>query len=416
MRRLLIPVLFLVLGAAAFLGLRATRPEPAEVAPQERSWRVETLSVALSSHAPLLPLYGEIVAPEAVTFTAPLPARIAERPVRDGQRVAEDQLLVALDEADVAPVVARAEARVNDLEAQIEAERVRQESDRTALARERELLGNARRRLERVRSLSERNLASASSLDDARDALAQARVTVDAREGALAGYPARLAQLEAGLAEARAGLDEARRDAERSRVEAPFAGIVSGVAVAPGERVGEGAELLSIYPRDGLELRAQVPSAYLDELQVALDDGRHPHAVGERARFRLEGFVGESAPGGTEAILRLEGMPRALRPGSLVDVMLRRPPVADSLAVPASALYGDEVLYLRDEDDRMRRLRIERHGPVAGDARGDGAATNDGWVLVSGAGLADGQEVIVTHLPNAAEGLKLQVVGDEEDE
>ncbi|MFG6136992.1 SDR family oxidoreductase [Halomonas sp. B23F22_10] len=194
MRRLLIPVLFLALGAGAFLGLRATRPEPAEVAPQERSWRVETLSVALSSHAPLLPLYGEIVAPEAVTFTAPLPARIAERPVRDGQRVAEGEPLVVLDEADVAPVVARAEARVADLAAQIEAERVRQQSDRTALARERELLDNAGRRLARVRSLSDRNLASASSLDDARDALAQARVTVDAREGALAGHPARLAQ------------------------------------------------------------------------------------------------------------------------------------------------------------------------------------------------------------------------------
>ncbi len=411
MRRLLIPVLFLALGAGAFLGLRATRPEPAPVASQERSWRVETLSVELGAHAPLLPLYGEIVAPEAVTFTSPLTARVAERPVRDGQRVAEGALLVALDEADVAPVVARAEARVADLEAQIEAQRVRQASDRTALARERELLDNARRRLERVRSLSERNLASASSLDDARDALSQARVTVDAREGALAGHPPRLAQLQAGLAEARAGLAEARRDAGRARLEAPFDGIVSGVAVAPGERVGEGAELLSIYPRDGLELRAQVPSAYLAELQAALDAGWHPLASGEETRFRLTGFVGKSAPGGTEAILRLAGEPRGLRPGSLIDVTLRRPTVPDSLAVPASALYGSEVLYLRDDDDRMRRLTVERHGPVAGR---EGAARDDGWVLVSGEGLTDGQEVITTHLPNAAEGLRVQVVHDEE--
>lgn len=408
MRRLLIPVLFLVLGAGAFLGLRATRPEPAEVVPQERSWRVETLDVRLASHAPLLPLYGEIVAPEAVTFTAPLAARVAERPVRDGQRVAKGALLVALDEADVEPPVARAESRVADLEAQIEAERIRQQSDETALARERELLDNARRRFERARSLSERNLASASSLDDARDALAQARVTVDAREGALAGHPARLAQLEAGLSEARAGLAEARRDAERARVLAPFEGIVSGVTVAPGERVGEGAELLSIYPRDGLELRAQVPSAYLAELQAALDAGRRPLALGEGTRFRLTGFVGQSAPGGTEAILRLEGEPHGLRPGSLVDVTLRRPVVADSLAVPASALYGDEVLYLRDDDDRMRRRRVERHGPVD-----DEAAPGDGWVLVSGGGLADGQQVITTHLPNAAEGLRVEVVEDE---
>ncbi|MBB3140769.1 efflux RND transporter periplasmic adaptor subunit [Halomonas organivorans] len=412
MRRMLIPVLFLALGLAAFMGLRATRPEPAQVTPQERSWRVDTLSVRLASHAPLLPLYGEIVAPEAITFTAPLPARVASRPVRDGQQVTEGETLVTLDEADVAPVVARAEARVADLEAQIDAERVRQESDQTALTRERELLDNAQRRLSRTRSLAERNLASPSALDDARDALAQARVTVDAREGAIAGHPARLAQLEAGLAEARASLAEARRDAERSSVAAPFDGIVSSVAVAPGERVAEGAELLSIYPRDGLELRALVPNAYLAELQAALDTGQRPIAIGEGARFRLTGFVGESAPGGTEAILRLDGEPHGLRPGSLVDVRLQRPTVPDSLAVPASALYGDDVLYLRDADDRMHRLQVMRHGLVAGPGA---ASSGDSWVLVSGEGLSDGQRVIVTHLPNAVEGLKVEVAGDEED-
>lgn len=417
MRRLLIPLLFLALGVGAFMGLQATRPEPAQVAPQERSWRVETLVVALAPHAPSLPLYGEIVAPEAITFTAPLAARVASRPVRDGQRVAEGESLVTLDEADVAPVVTRAEARVADLEAQIAAERVRHASDQTALTRERELLDNAQRRLSRARSLAERNLASSSALDDARDALSRARVTVDAREGAIAGHPARLGQLQAGLAEARASLAEARRDAERAGVLAPFDGIVSGVAVAPGERVGEGAELLSVYPRDGLELRALVPNAYLAELQAALDRGQHPVAVGEGARFRLVGFVGESAPGGTEAILRLDGAAQGLRPGSLVDVQLQRPTVPESLAVPASALYGDDVLYLRDADDRMRRLQVVRHGLVV--PPGDTPAMpmdrpGDSWVLVSGEGLRDGQQVIVTHLPNAVEGLKLQVAGDEE--
>lgn len=401
MRRLLIPLLILALGVAAFVGLRVTRPEPATVSPQERSWRVETLTVTLADRVPLLPLYGEILAPDRVTVTAPLTARVATRPVREGQRVAAGDLLVALDDADTGPPVARAEARVADLEAQIQAERIRHERDQAALVRERELLENARRQLERNRSLVSRNLASQAALDEARDALARARVTVNAREGSIAEHPARLAGLEAGLAEARAGLAEARRDADRARVEAPFDGIVTGIAAAPGERVAEGAELLSIYPRAGLELRATIPRAYQAELAQALAAGQRLVAHGEGGRFVLTGLAGESDPAGVEAILRLEGDSAGLRPGSLVDVRLERPVAEDTLAVPASALYGDDVLYLMDADGRMRRLAVTRRGQVPGP---DG----ESWVLVAGEALADGQRVITTHLPNAVQGLKVE--------
>ncbi|MBB3229968.1 efflux RND transporter periplasmic adaptor subunit [Halomonas stenophila] len=401
MRRLLIPLLILALGVAAFVGLRVTRPEPATVTPQERSWRVETLTVRLADRVPVLPLYGEITAPERVTVTAPLTARVAERPVREGQHVAAGELLVALDDADTGPPVARAEARVADLEAQIDAARIRHERDQAALVRERELRDNARRQLERNRSLVARNLASQAALDDARDALARARVTVNAREGSIAEHPARLRGLEAGLAEARAGLAEARRDAERARVEAPFDGIVTGIAAAPGERVSEGAELLSVYPREGLELRATIPRAYQAELSEALAAGRRLVAHGEAARFVLTGLAGESDPAGVEAILRLEGANAGLRPGSLVDVRLERPVAEDTLAVPASALYGDDVLYLMDADGRMRRLAVSRRGQVPGP---DG----ESWVLVAGETLADGQRVITTHLPNAVQGLKVE--------
>ncbi|GAA0617398.1 efflux RND transporter periplasmic adaptor subunit [Halomonas beimenensis] len=402
MRRLLIPLLILALGLAAFLGLRATRPEPQTVVPQERSWRVETRRVALGEHAPRLPLYGEIVAPESVTVTASLTARVAERPVREGQRVTQGELLVALDDADVAPLLARARARVADLTAQLEAERVRRERDEAALARERELLDNARRRHARTESLVERNLASSSALDDARDALARARITVNARQTALAEAPARRARLEAGLAEAEAGLAEARRDAARARVTAPFDGVVTDLRAAPGERVATGAELLTVYPRQGLELRALVPNAHLAELQQALDDGRRLIARGEGTRFRLAGFAGASRPGGTEAILRVVGAPAGLQPGQLVDVRLRRPTVAAALAVPPSALYGDDVLYLRNDAGRMRRLQVTRHGEVPGP---DG----ESWVLVSDDALSDGQAVIITHLPNALDGLRVEV-------
>ncbi|MGM0785049.1 MAG: efflux RND transporter periplasmic adaptor subunit [Pseudomonadota bacterium] len=404
----LLPLLILALGVAAFMALRLTRPEPAEVAPQERSWQVETLTVELADQAPVLPLFGEIVAPERLEVVAPLAGRIAERPVREGQRVAAGELLVALDEADSQPPLRQAEAEVADLRAQIDSERIRHDNEQEALARERDILANAQRSLERVESLVERNLASRAELDEARDTLARARLNVTIRASTVAEFPSRLKSLEARLARAEAVRDGARRDAQRSRVTAPFDGVVTGVQVAPGDQVSVRAALLSLYPQEGLELRARVPHRYQPELAARLEQGKPLAAVAQEGeqRFVLERLAGESEPTGTEAIFALDGPAAGLRPGSLVPVWLQRPAVSDALAVPFSALHGSDVLYRVSDDSRLERIQVQRHGELPGP---DGAR----WALVSADELADGDRVAVTHLPNAMAGLRVEVAESE---
>lgn len=408
MLKRLLPLLILALGIAGFMALRLTRPEPPPAQPEERSWRVEAMAVAPAERVPVLPLFGELVAPERVRLVAPVAARVAERPVRDGQRVEAGELLVALDDADLLPPLHQAEAEVADLEAQVENERIRHANDRTALAREREILASANRQLERNSSLAQRNLASQTDLDNARDAVARAQLSVTTRESAVAEHPSRLASLEARLARARAALASARRDAERGRVVAPFSGVVSEVQVAPGDQVAARAALLSLYPVEGLELRARVPSRFQNELAESLARGEALSAVAEEGgqRFLLSRLAGDSDPSGTEAILTLEGEAGGLRPGALVAVLLRRPTVADALAVPFSALHGSDLLYRIDEDSRLERARVERLGETIGP---DG----ERWLLVraagQGEGLAEGDRVIATHLPNAMQGLRVEV-------
>ena len=117
MSKRLIPVLILAIGIAGFLFLKMTRPEPAEVNATERSWRVQVQRIEPGTHTPVLPLYGEVTAPEQLTVIATLAGRIGERPVTEGRRVKEGDLLVALDDADIEPALAQAEAQVADLEA-----------------------------------------------------------------------------------------------------------------------------------------------------------------------------------------------------------------------------------------------------------------------------------------------------------
>ncbi|SDF94656.1 Biotin-lipoyl like [Onishia taeanensis] len=446
-----IPLLILVLGGLVFLYLKMTAPAPTEVTAEERSWRVTSMPVELKSHRPVVPLYGSVVAPDLITVTAPLAARVAMRPVHDGQRVAEGELLVALDEADVQPPLTQARAEVADLEAQLESEQIGYANDQQALRREQAILDNAQRRLERAQSLASRNLLSQSELDDARDGEDQARLTVANRQRLIDEHPTRLKRLQAQLERARAGLGIAERDAARSRVMAPFDGVITRIEAAPGDRVASGADLLSVYPLTGLELRARVPNRYQDDILSALREGQPLWArVPERdMALRLERLAGEGDPAGTEAILSVaptlattalstealstpafantaEG--GLVRPGSMLSVLLELPPVANTLAVPYSTLYGNDTLYLVNEDDRLERLSVTVLGetvPRAAEQEGgatDEAMTASGerWLLVRSDALASGQRVVTTHLPNAVDGLLVDdgtsaaAAGDEE--
>lgn len=407
MSKRLIPVIILAAGVLGFLFLKMTRPEPAQVTATERSWRVQTQTVEPGTHTPVLPLYGEVVAPEQMSVAATLAGRIGERPVAEGQRVSAGELLVALDTQDIEPVLAQAKAQVADLDAQIRSEQVRYRNDQTALKSEQAILANAGRQLERTRSLVDRNLASRENLESVIDGAARAELTVSTRQRALDEHPARLQSLEARLAQAEATLATAQRDAERSRVFAPFDGIVTDVQVAVGDQVSRNQHLLSIYPTQGLELRARVPNIFRAELLAALAEGESLYAFSDQPeiRFRLERFAGTSDPAGTEAILVLVGEGAGLRPGTLLPVSLERPERRGSVAIPFSALYGADSVYLIADDNRMQRVSIERVGEAL-------SANGERRLLVAGEALTLGARLIITHLPNALTGLKVDVAGD----
>lgn len=407
-----IPVLILAVGVAGFLILKMTRPEPAEVSATERSWRVEVQPIEPGSHTPVLPLFGQVLAPEQLTVTATLAGRIGARPVTEGERVDQGELLVALDEADIQPALTSAEAQVADLQGQISAERVRFRTDRAALASEQAIRDNARRQLGRTRALVDRNLASREALEAATDAAARAELTVTARQRAIDEHPARLQSLQAKLAQAQANLNSTQRDAERARMTAPFDGVVTAIRVAEGDQVNRNQALLSLYPLDGLELRARVPEVYRRELLDALARGDTLAATSAdgQHRFRLVRFAGTSDPSGTEAILALmpglNGEPGGLRPGGLIPVVLQRAARSNTVSVPFSALYGADSVYLLSPEGRMQRAEIERIGEALGR---DGGRR----LLVSGAALVPGVRLITTHLPNAVTGLRVDAVESE---
>ena len=403
MLKRLLPLIILAVGVLVFIALKATRPEPAEVTATERSWRVEVQAITPGSQVPVLPLYGEVLAPDQQTITATLAGRVAERPVSEGMSVKQGDLLLALDEADIGPVLAQARAQVDDLDAQISSEQVRYRNDQAALKSEQAIVANARRQFERIESLVGRNLASRENLEAATDALARAELTVSTRQRAIQEHPARLQSLEAKLAQARANLAATQRDVDRARVVAPFDGVVTGIEVAVGDQVSRNEPLLTVYPTQGLEVRARVPQVFQNELITALGQGQTLTAISDNGHeFVLARFAGLSDPAGTEAVLELQGEPGGLRPGALLPLTLERPARQQAVDVPFSALYGADSVYLMTEDGRMQRVEVER----IGEARSENGERR---LLIAGEQLTPGARLITTHLPNAVTGLKVEL-------
>jgi multidrug efflux pump subunit AcrA (membrane-fusion protein) len=390
MLRRVLPVLILILGVGGFLALKATRPRPEPVPPQERVWRVETAAVVRGEHQPELALFGRVEAPDRVRAAAPVAGRLLEIRVRDGDRVAEGDLLARLDPRDLEPRLAQARA-------DLEKERLKLVHDGEALEQERDLLKLAEAALGRADKVRAQNLGSASDVDQAREQLARARLAVTLREQSIAEHPARLASLEAKLA-------EAERDAARGRIRAPFDARIGSVEAAAGDQLQPNQTILTLYPLDGLYLRAKVPGKRSEELRAALARGerlaaRARHA-GRTFAAELERISGEADARGVDALLHLA--PGAEVPlGAFVDLVLKRPPAADTIALPFAALSGGERVFAV-EDGRLRAVPVERVGELSENGVSE--------VLIRAPGLRPGARVMVTHLPNAVEGLRVEEV------
>jgi len=405
--KILVPVLILGFGFGLFRLLVASKPEQATPTVQERIWRVEVEPVELLTAAPELELYGRVETPDLLRATASAAAWVTEVLVQDGDFVSEGDLLLRLDKRDFEPRIAQVEAEIADLEAQIASEKNRVETDRRALEQEQRLLKLAKDSVARQQRLKTQQVGAEQALDDAKRTEAQQQLTVSNREMSIADHPSRLRGLEARLASAKARLAELQLELERATLRAPYDGIVTDVGVTEGDQVTKGETLVRLYATDSLEVRARVPAPYQDELIAAVQQGTpltaNAEIGGERLPLRFDRLAGEADPSGVDALFEVAGDPSLVRFGQLLSVSLERPMREAVVEVPFRAVYGGGRLYLVEEG-RMRGVDVETLGTrisVDGEER----------LLVQSDALKPGAALVTTHMPNAIEGLRVEIIG-----
>lgn len=229
--------------------------------------------------------------------------RIVDIPVREGQRVATGDLLLRQEAGAMQPRLEQARASV------VEAERALADAiqgpRQPEIAEARAALGGAesavateQREFERVASLVERQLLSASSLDQARARRDAARASRDEARARLAllaegTRPEQVRQAEAAAERARAALAELETSAARYEIRAPREGRIEALPYKLGERPPAGAPVVVMLAEGTPYARIHVPEPLRAEMPA-----------GRRVLVTIDGV--EGALGGTVRFVSAE--------------------------------------------------------------------------------------------------------------
>lgn len=403
-RRPSVLIIFGAFAVAVLLIVSRERSEPLER--PERAWVVDVKPATHQTLRPTLELFGSVQSPQNAELSAGIDGLVTAVNVLDGETVSADQGLILLDDRDARLQLQQADADLREVQAKQEFAKRRLERSREAFAREQELLELTVTRQQRAQELSEEGLLSQADLDTTAENLKRQQLAVNQAQLTVEEVEIQLTELSAQASRARALRDQARIDLERTEVRAPFDGVVSEVEVSQGDRVRADDRLLRLQNPAAIEIRTQIPARYAEAITRGLAASESMTAlvqIGEQSvRGELARISGQTseASGGVDSFIRFETPPRALRLGSTVRVYVDLPPQRDVIALPAEALYGRNQVY-KLVDNRMQMVEVQRVGERARPVGGT-------EVLVRSEQLSDGDQVVVTKLSNAADGLLTQ--------
>lgn len=410
MRRLmryLLPPVFIMLAILGFMFLKATRPEAPPVEEEQRRWPIAALTVEKEQLSPSIRLFGQINTEALTSIRSRSAGDIDTVFAQAGDSVQAGDLLIAID-----PLDAHAErdlkfAEREDLLAQRTQRLAQYESDKQALTQERELVSLAGRQLERNRQLAQSNRVSTRDVEIAEQALRQQRLALFQRELAVEQHPSRLQQLNAALQRVESQLQIAERNLAATQLTAPEAGRIVDVMVAPGDRITANTLLATLVVPSRVELVATLPLRFVAQVRTLLNDEISVPVVtevdGVKYVFVLDRFAAQTDRSASmTGYFRLtSGDASQLPLGRFVEARMSIPTEETSIWIPTSALYGRDRVY-RVKEGLLQGITVKLLGELE--------QHHQSGFLVQAESLEPGDRLLASRLPQAVEGLAVEVV------
>ena len=271
---------------------------------------------------------------DVVRISCAVPGRVAEVAVAENQSVAAGQLLFRLDpetyrlELELAQAeLAVAEGSLADQQRLRESERANAVVAQDQVARAESNLALATRTAERLVPMESAGYVSRQTLDEARTAVGDAKVSLRQAQGAARAAATAVqttSALEAQVRANRAQVAIARRALEQTQVRAPVAGKVVGLKVAAGGVVMPGVPLFTLI--DSATWAASGLFAETELAGIQVGDAADVFVMIDprvRIRGRVEG-IGWGVVSDSE-IAALGGLPYVARTLNWVRVAARFP-------------------------------------------------------------------------------------------
>ena len=417
LKKIIIPLIIFACAILFFKFMLSSKDKTADISVDEHIWRVDQVQVNKQLLSPSLTLYGRVESSELLNAAAPAASQVAKVLVKEGEYIKKGQLMLSLDKADFEPIVQSAQAKVMELNALIKSDRLRHEIDSSLLKNEQRLLTLSKKALARSEKVKRQKLGSISETEQAMMQVEMQQLSYNKMKFSVREYEARKEQLEARLMQAQADLAKTELALQRSQIIAPFSGVVAGVNVAQGDRVNINEKLLSFYSTEHLEIRAKIPVNNLFEVQQSLNNKQALTGIAsngsQQVPLRLERISGQAQASGIDAIFAITIDQVHFRIGTIVVLRLQRAARENMITVPYQAMYGSERLY-QIKDNRLKLVKVKTIGEHYNSKAMGQSDTQDVQLLIASDSLQTGDMILVTHLPNAFTGLKVEVVSKKE--
>lgn len=268
---------------------------------------------------------GRVVAANSPTLYASYPGTVSLR-IAAGEAVSRGQLLASIDSPELNSEFQRETSRLQQLQIEVARQKIlaakqkllaRRTADERALA-----LTAARREAERSQRAYQRGALSEVDWLRYRDAVESAEI-LSQHAQADADLEAQSVEFELktqvqGLDQQRLLVAELQRRVDQLQVQAPVDGVIGTLAVSDRAVVAGNAPLMTVVDLSHLEVEAEVPESYADDLAIGMPVALR--AAGGAVNARISAISPEVV--GSQVLARIrfdDALPPGLRQNQRVS-------------------------------------------------------------------------------------------------
>ena len=411
---LVLPAIIVLLAVLLAFWMVSTKEVIAPQPPKQRVYSVHGMQVNAQTHQPIQQLFSSLSTLKIQNLVAFSRGEVQQTSFDSGQWAQTGDVLIAFNQQDVNLTLDLARASLQEASAELSRTAVNQKSLTNQLADQKKLLALRKQQFEREKALSKGEFSTQNALESAEQAYLQQRLVINSVEEQVASLSINQQLAKARKQRAQSELQRAQLEQQRSTYEADRPLLVIKNNTKAGTTFAVGTQLMQTLALEDFEVEAALVTDQAQPLLDALNEGKKLQAsiqyLGANLSFELHSIKGDAQAGSLVGVFKPTDIHQPhlkhLRLGMSLPLNLALPSMDEVFAVPFSSLYGRDTVYAV-VSGALKKISVRYLGTVMAPKQ---AKKDKYWALLQLPSGMDQITLATTHLPNASEGLRVNVI------